>query len=329
MHRSMQILPIGYTTMIRLQKWSLDKKCLGKLQDVRLGKVADLEELDALQAYNSLGWKVRLVFSCQKSLVKVPKEFSRKRSHPILRCENLFPHLFFCYIFQTSIEAWDHPLSSNSSWRHAPAESGVLDMAQNFLLMKCISLRSSAIPLGISMFYLKANTVVVTQYFLVRSSHLKNAQDKDVHTHFRFLWETYKVGKPPRFWDCLRVIVKEMKTWDFGWINPSWIHSKLRMKLWGGVTATHQWLCQLPKLGSLVFGDLPTDAKNAKVILDVLKSNNRLEEAFVKTHQFFIPKMRPTFKRIIIWKWVEESEAEKIASLPGLSFILPLIWFFV
>ena len=141
----------------------------------------------------SLLWTVQFAglldescFLCQKS--------GKPFSHPILRCENLFPHLFFCYIFQTSIEAWDHPLSSNSSWRHAPAESGVLDMAQNFLLMKCISLRSSAIPLGISMFYLKANTVVVTQYFLVRSSHLKNAQDKDVHTHFRFLWETYKVG---------------------------------------------------------------------------------------------------------------------------------------
>lgn len=75
-----------------------------------------------------------------------------------------------------------------------------------------------------------------------------------------------------------------------------------------------------------IFQPMP---KNAKVILDVLKSNNRLEEAFVKTHQLFIPKMRPTFKRIIIWKWVEESEAEKIASLPGLSFILHMIWFFV
>ena len=77
------------------------------------------------------------------------------------------------------------------------------------------------------------------------------------------------------------------------------------------------------------FWSKPSDAQNAQVILDVLKSNNRLEEAFVKTHQLFIPKMRPTFKRIIIWKWVEESEAEKIASLPGLSFILHMIWFFV
>lgn len=102
----------------------------------------------------SLLWTVQFAglldescFLCQKS--------GKPFSHPILRCENLFPHLFFCYIFQTSIEAWDHPLSSNSSWRHAPAESGVLDMAQNFLLMKCISLRSSAIPPGISIFYLK------------------------------------------------------------------------------------------------------------------------------------------------------------------------------
>ena len=83
-----------------------------------------------------------------------------------------------------------------------------------------------------------------------------------MHTHFRFLWETYKVGNL----HVLGLFKGDREVSD---------------EAWGGRSFSHQWLCQLPKLESLVFGDLPTDAKNAQVILDVLKSNNRLEEAFV------------------------------------------------
>ena len=181
--------------MIRLQKWSFDKKCLGKLQDVRLGKSCRLGRAGCVA---SLLWTVQFAglldescFLCQKS--------GKPFSHPILRCENLFPHLFFCYIFQTSIEAWDHPLSSNSSWRHAPAESGVLDMAQNFLLMKCISLRSSAIPLGISMFYLKANTVVVTQLLPCEVIAPETCTGQRCAHALPLPLGNLQGGKPPRF----------------------------------------------------------------------------------------------------------------------------------
>ena len=143
MHRSMQILPIGYTTMIRLQKWSFDKKCLGKLQDVRLGNVADLEELDALQAYyerfNSLGCWTSLVFCAKKS----GKPFSPSN----LKMWKPFSTLVFFVTFSR------HQLRPETILLAAIQAGDTRQQSQEFWTWHKISCLWNAYPCGLVLFH--------------------------------------------------------------------------------------------------------------------------------------------------------------------------------